>query len=160
MKRRLLPLLLLPLVLFALIATSISTNVPTAHAAGYTYYYAVVTGSCAACSEKEVSTFAVGPGTGGNITESWTDSNSWGANVGISEKAVSLAVNFDVSRSYSLSKGCFTNVNDTSHIQYLQWWDYFNESYFDVYLHTPNGTQYAGSGWADQYSYSGCDFIA
>ncbi len=159
MKRHLLPLLLLSLVLFALIATSLSTNVPKAHAAVYSYYYAVVTGSCGACYEKEISTFSVGPGTGANITRSWTDSNSWGANVGITDKLVSATVNFNVTESYSISWGCNTNVNETSHTQYLQWWDYFNETYYDVYLHTPNGTQYAGSGWADQYTYSGCNFI-
>ncbi len=176
MKKRMLSLSITLLLVLTFFTTTAFTNTPSAHAMSLAtnppnttnspnspdiggYYYAVVTDRCGNCEYQFPYEITVGPGTSASISENWTASNSWGANVGITADEVSAAVNFSVTQTTGVTETCNAPINDTGHNQTLMWESYYDQAFYDVYWRDSAGSHYTGTGYAEAYDHPGCRLI-
>jgi hypothetical protein len=104
----------------------------------------------------------IAPGTGANITKTWSVSNSFGATIGINADVVSAGLSYNVTTSTDVSETCTANVNTTGFDQLLGWQSLFANQSYDIYWHsnfTGQDTK-EGTGWAKEYTGPRCDLSA
>jgi hypothetical protein len=91
------------------------------------------------------------PGTSGSITNAYTISNSFSANVTVSAKFVSATLGFNVSQSYTLTANC--SVSNTTHqIQNLNYYADYTTYDYEIW----QAGHQIGVGSAEEYNSDEC----
>jgi hypothetical protein len=117
----------------------------------------VVIQNVTCCGEDDTALRAVQlfPQTSGSITNSYTISNSFSANVGVDVKAVSASVGFSVSQSYTITADCSAN-NTTNQLQTLSYYAIYTVYDFELW----QAGKKVGVGSANRYNYDQCFYSA
>ena len=117
----------------------------------------VVIENITCCGESDVALKSVQlfSQTSGSISDSYTISNSFSANVGVDIKAVSASVGFNVSQSYGVTANCSAN-NTTSQTQVLTYYIVYTTYNFELW----RSGQKVGVGSANKYAYDQCFYSA